>query len=62
MDQKKPFGTLRVINITRFEGQKLDNRPIRKEQSPGRFVAGTRESCYAFLPLEYRGISIFFEG
>ena len=35
---------------------------IKKRQSAGRSVAGTYESCYAFLPLERCGILIFFDG
>ena len=30
--------------------------------SAGQFVAGTYESCYGFLPPEYCGILIFFDG
>ena len=35
---------------------------MKTRQSVGRFLAGTYESCYAFLPLEYCGILVFFEG
>ena len=40
-------------------GPSLNQHPVKKRQSAGRFLAGTYESCYAFSPFKNCGILIF---